>query len=378
LRAGHHEEYAATVLRAFTPLGAAVLVLACQWLGLWGVAAEAAQGPIEARPGAAGAIDPCRAPVEPGARASAEPVVEELPEQDEDWCLDRFAPPVSYGELGEESLERACERALGPGCRADEGAALRRVVRFHYLQRAQPLASADGVLSRFRDPSAAYAHYTRAVLGGGGPELAKATQLDGGRLAQRGDSLFAWRGRELLWLRYVDERSAADRRQQLANESLPRLARALLARLGGTDDLPSSLQRLPAEGRIPLGVRVFLDEAFGVAGLGPSALGYYRQGNEHWRMIAMQRPDAESAKDLMSTLEHQPEAHRIERAPLEALMLSERRGPGEPPLSWVIARQADVVYGIGTEDHSARLAAESGSALTLEQKLGKLLGAQGQ
>lgn len=349
------------MLRAFAPLGPGLLFAACQ-----GAPAQAA-----VRAGAP-AADPCGAGVNPGAVGS---LGGELLEQHGDWCLDHFAPPASYGELGEESLERACERALGPGCRADEGAALRRVVRFHYVNRSEPLAGADGVLSRFREAPAAYARYTRAVLGDGEPELANATELDGGRLAQRGDSLFAWRGRELLWLRYVDPRSGAASRQQLASESLPGLARALLARLGDPDALPVSVQHLPAGERIPLGVRLFLDEAFGVAGLGPSALGYYRQGNERWRMSALERPDAESAKDLMSTLEHQPEAHRIERAPLEALTLSERRGPGEPPLRWLIARQANVVYGVGTEERPA-LAGESGGGLTLEQTLAKLPGAQ--
>jgi hypothetical protein len=313
-----------------------------------------------------------------GALPLAESIREELPEQNGDWCLDRFAAPVSYGELGEESLERACERALGPSCRSEEGAGTRRVVRFHYLNRAEPLASVDGVLSRFHEASSAYARYTRAVVGAAESDLAQATELDGGRIAQRGDSLFAWRGRELLWLHYVDEHRGSPGRQQAANAALPPLARAVLARLGDADDLPPSVRRLPVAERIPLGVRLFLDEAFGVPGLGPSALGYYRQGNERWRVIAMERPDVESAKDVMSTLEHQPEAHRLERAPLEALTLSERRGPGESPLSWLIARQAGVVYGVGSEEPSARLAGEPGSALTLQQKLGKLLGAHRQ
>ena len=188
LRGGHHEEYAATVLRAFAPLGPGLVVLACQR----GVPAGPAPGPSPARPSAAVPGDPCAASVE-GVRPAAE--FEELPQQEGDWCLDRSLPPTSYGELGEESLERACERALGPGCRAQEGAATRRVVRFHYMNRTDPFAGVDGVLSRFREATAAYARYTRAVLGDGDPEPASATELDGGRLAQRADSLFAWRGR---------------------------------------------------------------------------------------------------------------------------------------------------------------------------------------
>jgi hypothetical protein len=47
-------------------------------------------------------------------------------------------------------------------------------------------------------------------------------------------------------------------------------------------------------------------------------------------------------------------------------------------VSWVIARRTDVVYGVGTEERSGPLAGESGSGLTLEQKLGKFPGAQSQ
>ena len=377
LRASHHEEYAASVRRAFAPLGLFVAV-ACQ-SPTSGPSARAVRPSSEVP-----APDPCSVEVgDPTTSPPREPAVRlELPEESGEYRLDRCAPPVSYGELGSESLERACERVLGPGCRADERARLRRVVRFQYLSRAAAPDQVDGILSRFEDAQSAYAHFTRVVLGESDPALQLATPLDAGNLVQRGDSLFAWRGRALLWLRQADEGATAAQREQQALAGLPRLARAVLAELGDPDELPPAVQQLPQLGRIPLGVRLRLDEAFGVPGLGPSAQGYYQDGKKRWRVAAIVRPDAESAKDVMSTLEHQAEARRIKNAPLEALELSERRSPSEAPLSWVIGRRAEVVYGVGDEQTAvpelAYASERRNESLGLQEKLSKLLGAHAQ
>jgi hypothetical protein len=376
LRAGHHEEYAATVRRAFAPLGPSLVVLACQ---------SAASGPTEQ--GApmsavfALATAPCfkEADGPAGAAPSGAVAPFELPEQVAQWALDRCAPPHAYGELGSESLERACERVLGPGCRAEERAGLRRVLRFRYLSRADRTGSVDGVLSRFQDVESAYAHFTRVVVGDEDPALLTATPFDGGSLVQRGDGLFACRGREMLWLQRVDEGTTALRREQAALDTLPGLARSILAALGAPDALPAAVQQLPQLARIPLGVRLLLGEAFGVAGIGPSALGYYQEGSKRWRVAAVVRPDAESAKDVMSTLEQQADARRIDNAPLEALKLSERGAGSEPALSWVIGRRAEVVVGVADEEAPTLARRELGpSGLSVQEKWSKLLGATGR
>jgi len=373
LRAGPHEEYAATVRRAFVPLGPCLIVFACHW---------PAPGPPEqgARPStpAALAADPCFTEVVDPRAVPTSAVAFELPEQVGEWSLDRCAPPRAYGDLAGESLERACERVLGPGCRSEERAELRRVVRFKYLSGADAPGSADGVLSRFRDAESAYAHFTRVVVGDGDPASVTATPLDGGSLVLRGDGLFACRGREMLWLQWADESTTAPRRGQRALATLPGLARAILAKLGDPDALPAAVQQLPQLARIPLGVRLLLGEAFGVAGIGPSAQGYYQDGKKRWRVAALVRPDAESAKDVMSTLEHQADARRIENAPLEALKLSERGAGLEPALSWLIGRRAEVVYGVADEGALTPALREPASALNLQEKLSKLLGANGR
>ena len=373
LRAGHHEEYAATVRRAFTPLGPSLVVLACHWPA----PGQAERGAPASAP-AALAADPCFTDVADPAAPSS-PTALELPVQVGEWSLDRCAPPHAYGELAGESLERACERVLGPGCRSRERARLARVVRFKYLTRGDSSGSVEGVLSRFQDAESAYAHFTRAVVGDEDPARLTATPLDEGSLAQRGDSLFACRGREMLWLQRADESASLRRREQLALATLPVLARSILAQLGAPEALPAAVQQLPQLARIPLGVRLLLGEAFGVPGIGPSAQGYYQDGEKRWRVAALVRPDTESAKDVMSTLEHQADARRIENAPLEALKLSERGAGSEPALSWVIGRRAEVVYGIADEEAPLLALREpAANGLSLQEKLSKLVGVNGR
>ena len=359
--------------RAFVPFAAGVLAVACQ-------APASAPGPQDqaaAEPRtAAFALQPSEATV-----ATAEQGAE-LPTRAGDFELDPYAPPLGYGEGGRESLERACERVLGPGCRGDDRAQLARVVRFHYVHRQDRESGVDGVLSRYRDELGAYARFTAMVLGeeDSAATSAGAVELDAGSLVLRGDSAFAWRGRELLWLRQTDERVPGARREQTARAALPRVGRAILAHLGAPDTLPAVVQHLPGADRVPLGVRLLLDEAFGVPGLGPSAQGYYRTGNQRWRLAAVLRPDAESAQDVLNALERQPDARRVEQAPFEALLVSERSPLNEPVRGWVITRRGEVVYGVAEEGLPGPGGGMSGSGveLTVQDKLSKLQGARGR
>ncbi len=368
------------MLRAFTPLGACVLAAGCQ-----APAPAPSSGGEQGRAAlnrASFALEPAEgaAPLARGNESRAERG--ELPERAGDFELDPHAPPVAYGEGARESLERACERVLGPGCRGEERAQLARVVRFHYLHRQDRESSIDGVLSRHRDELGAYARFTEMILGQGDPEeiAAGASALDSGTLVLRGDSAFAWRGRELLWLRQVDERVPAAHREQAARVALPRVARAILAHLGAPDTLPALVSHLPQADRIPFGVRLLLDEAFGVPGFGPSALGYYRSGDQRWRVAVVLRADAESAQDVLHALERQPEARRLERAPFEALLLTERSPANDAARSWVVTRRGEVVYGIAEEGlpGPSMGGARAGVELTVQDKLSKLQGARGR
>jgi hypothetical protein len=295
------------------------------------------------------------------------------------FCLDPNAPPRAFGASAGASLAHGCERLLGPDCRTEDGTVPELLVGLRYVRPGTESASAEGVLASFADERRAYAHFTHTLLGADDPVDQPRRELDGGRLALGADDLIAWRGRSVLWLGYADAALSSARLEEVSALVLPELGRALLGPRGAAEELPAAVQHLPAAGRVPLGVRLSLDDALGVLGLGSGAEGFYRDGKRRWRALAIVRPDAESAEDVLDTLKRQPEARVIQTTPLDVLEFSERRAPGEPPVTWVLARRAEVVYGVG--DEAMALAATPFGEralvqLNVQEKLSKLSGAQ--
>lgn len=312
--------------------------------------------------------DPCSAPA--GAAAvDADLLPVTLP----GFCLDPYAAPRSYGVGAPDSLERACARVLGPGCA--EGYGLDRVVTLRYLSRVEPGASVDAVLSHFDTTAGASAYLTDTLIGDLDPESLDVSLLDGpGLTVQRAEDVLAWRGRHVLSLRRSDEQHSEQRALADAARELPGLARTLVSPLPDAEGVPAPLERLPQLGRVRLGARLILDDALGIAGVGLSARGYYREGNKRWRVLSIVRPDAESARDVLGTLGRHPSAKKIKG--LEAIEFTERRLPAEPQLDWVFGQRGDVIYGIGDEATAlpelmpAR--DEAKVKLSLSEKLGKL------
>jgi hypothetical protein len=288
----------------------------------------------------------CSAALDDVSRAA----LESLPLQTDSFCVDAYAGVHVYAASAPDSLARACERVLGPGCQDQPEEGLERVSTLRYLVRAAPGPNIDVVLSRFDTTAGAYAHFTAATLGENDPaQLGLKALDDAGSALFQSDDVLGWRGRHVFWLHYSDEQRPPSDNRLAAKHHLPELAQSLGHALPGEDGLPLAVQRLPEAQRVPLGVRLVLGDALGVAGLGMSAQGYYAEGSKRWRVIAIVRPDAESAKDVLSTLSRHPAAKKIKGAPFDAVQFIERRLPTEPVVGWVVGQRAEVVYGIGDE-----------------------------
>jgi hypothetical protein len=267
--------------------------------------------------------------------------------------LDPNAAVRAYGADAPASLERACERILGPGC--VDGRGLEHVLALRYVDSQRPegqgrRASLDVVVSRYQDSESAYATFTTDLIGERDPLELSARPLDvPGVAVLDAERVSAWIGPYVIGLSYVNESEPSDRRAALAAAELPDVARRLLAALPAEPDLPLSVQKLPRAQRVPLGARLVPGDALGVLGMGMGAVGYYREGDKRWRVLAIARPDAESARDVLSTLARSPAARRIEKAPLDALAVTERRLPAEPFVGWVVGQRHEVIYGVGDE-----------------------------
>lgn len=315
---------------------------------LWGCSALAPSG---AGAAGGGALDPLAAPP-PARRAALEPVAGRAlapwPAEIGSFCLDAYSEVRAYGVDAAQPLARACEQVLGPGC--DDVSGLERVTSARYVDAAGGPQSLDLVAMRFADADAAYASFTDTLIGERDPAELTARALDTRvDVVLDGQRASAWRGRYVLALDYRDETAPAARREAGARERLPASVRLLLTAVPSEPDLPLPVQKLPKEHRLPLGVRLELGDALGVRGMGAGAIGYYRDGDKRWRVLAIVRPDADAAHDVLSTLARSPAAHRIRNAPIEAFSFTERRLPAEPAVGWVVGQRQEVIYGVGDE-----------------------------
>jgi hypothetical protein len=328
--------------------------------------ASAAELPVEPAP-----VAPRPAELDAVAARALAP----LPAQLGGFCLDAYAEVRAYGEEAPEPLERACEQVLGPDC--DDRPGLERVTAARYVDAAGGRPSLDVVALRFADAEAAYASFTSSLIGDRDPAALTARPFEApGVAVLDADRAVAWLGRYTLAADYNDETQPAERRRAAAHERLPESVRRLLAALPPEPELPLPVQKLPRANRLPLGVRLELSDVLGVRGTGAGAIGYYREGDKRWRVLAIVRPDAEAAHDVLSTLARNPAARRINNAPLEALSFIERRLPAEPSVGWVLGQRQEVVYGVGDEATSLPefmpAAREAAVKLPLPEKLAKL------
>lgn len=292
--------------------------------------------------------DPRAARTESEHKASSARALGPLPRQLERFTLDPYAEVRALGTSRGAPIGRACEQILEPGCA--DGRGLEHVIAARYVDDTGGHATLDVIVSRYVNGEGAYAGFTDSLIGERDPLQLTARPLDAPGLGVLdGDRVASCLGRYVVSLSYVDESEPAERRAAAAAARLPEAARRLLAALPAEADLPLSVQKLPRAHRIPLGARLVAGDALGVAGMGMGALGYYRDGDKRWRVLAIVRPDDESARDVLSTLDRSPAARSIRSAPLDALAFTERRLPAEPQVGWVVGQRHEVIYGVGDE-----------------------------
>jgi hypothetical protein len=273
-----------------------------------------------------------------------------LPRQLGGFCLDAYARVRAYGKDSPEPLERACALVLGPGCDDEPEHGLERVLALRYRHQGGGTAAFDLLLSGFADAEGAYANFTERLLGERDPAGLSARPLEApGVAVLDGERADAWFGRFVVSVLYGDESVPSGQRAADAADRLPEVVRRVLAVLPNEPDLPMAVQKLPSDHRLPLGARLLLGDALGVPGIGAGAIGYYKDGEKRWRVLAVVRPDAESARDVLGTLSQSPAVRPIRNAPLEAFAFTERRLPNEPNVGWVVGQRQEVIYGVGDE-----------------------------
>jgi hypothetical protein len=326
-----------------------------------------APGPAADVCGAGGGVDtdPVSAPLIPRAVAH--------------YCLDPQSEPRTYGAQGKLSMDEVCTTAFDGECEVYKRFGLDRVVVLRYVDGTGAPNSVEVNLSRFSTSDGAYAMFTKRVVADGDPAGATVKPAAFGAVgATSSSNAYVWRGSYLVELTFVTEDTKMTPEEMATQNAhaTGAIAAEIGARLPGPTDLPPAAAALPPAMRLPLGIAYHPKEALGVSGVGPAAVGYYKDGDQRWRDVAVFRADTEGAKEVFRAFKLKPGSLPVKGVGDEAVQVVVQEAPDRAKAEYIVARRANLVAAVGDEELVLDPATPSDKQITLklthDEKLAKL------
>ena len=227
---------------------------------------------------------------------------------------------------------------------------LRRVVTLRYIDGKGSPGAVNVNLSRFASAEGAYGFFTKRVVADADPADTVPAALDAGGAGALGSGIaYVWRADMVAELSYTNELEPPDQLKASAERVLPPIAIAMGNALPGDRRVPAAVSVLPTEHRLAMGVSYAAKDVLGIAGTGPGATGFYRAGNERYRVFSLVRPDEDSAKDVLKTLRKVDGAKALKDTGVDAIAFSVREEDSSPQVGWVVGRKGSTVVGVGDE-----------------------------
>jgi hypothetical protein len=266
------------------------------------------------------------------------------------YCIDPNGEARTYGEAAKGSLETVCTELLDGECEVYKNYGLKRVVTLRYIDGGGSPGTVNVIASRFGSPEGAYAFFTKRVIADGDPVDGTPKQLAAGTRAALGTGIaYVWRGEIVAELSYSNELQTPDQLSASSAKVLPELAHQIGEHLPG-DESPLPAERLlPTEQLVPMGISYAHRDVLGIAGLGPGAVGYYKNGSQRYRVAVLARADEDSAKDVIGTLKKLPGAKPQKDLGFDAVAFWTREGEGAPQAEWLAGRSGSNVIIVGDE-----------------------------
>ena len=296
------------------------------------------------------------------------------------YCLDPQGQPKTYGDQGKFSMDEVCTTAFDGECEVYKRFGLDRVVVLRYVDGSGAPNSVEVNLSRFKAPDGAYAMFTKRAVADGDPARASVKPLAAGAAgATSSSNAYVWRGQYLAELTFVTEDTKmTPAAMEHANDvSTNAIAKDVGAKLPGSADLLPAGAALPAASRLPLGIAYYPKDALGLSGIGPLAVGYYKDGDKRWRDVVILRPDAEGAKEAFRAFKLKQGASPLKAVGDEGVLVLLQEAEDRAKAEYVVARKGTRVLAVGDEE----LVMEPGMSndklaplkLTRDEKLQKLV-----
>jgi hypothetical protein len=269
------------------------------------------------------------------------------------FCIDPQSEPKTYGDQGKLSMDEVCTTAFDGECEVYKRFGLDRVVVLRYVDGSGAPNSVEVNLSRFKSADGAYAMFTKRVVAEGDPARATVKPLSAGAAgAMSSSNAYVWRGAYLVELTFVTEDTKITPQQmaQYNERSTGTIAKEIGSKLPGSNDLLPSAAALPVPSRIPLGLAYHPKDALGLTGVGPLAVGYYKEGDKRWREVAAVRDGAEAAKEVLRAFRLRPGAQAVKGLGDEAVQVLLQEAPDRAKAEYVVARKGAMVVGVGDEE----------------------------
>ncbi len=295
------------------------------------------------------------------------------------FCLDPQTEPKTYGDKGKLSMDDVCTTAFDGECEVYKRFGLDRVVVLRYVDGTGAPNSVEVNVSRFKTADGAYAMFSKRVVADGDPAGASVKPLAaGGAGATSSSNAYVWRGQYLAELTFVteDTKMTPQAMAQANQRSTGALAHDIGDKLPGSAELPASAAALPAAQRVPLGIAYYTKDALGLTGIGPVAVGYYKDGDKRWREVAMVRADVDAAREAFRAFKLQKGNLPVKGIGDEAVQVVLQEAPDRAKAEYVVARKGATVAAVGDEElvlePSMPSDKQAALKLTKDEKLAKL------
>jgi hypothetical protein len=289
--------------------------------------------------------------------------------------LDPAEPEKTFGENAAQSKDKICTTAVDGECEVYFKFGLKWMVLARYIDGTGKTNSVNIMVSQYTDPIGAYAMFTKRVVADADPAGMSVKPLAAGAAgALGGSNAYVWRGDMLVELTFgSDDPSMTPAEVSKASQQVcSALAKSIGDKLAGSPDKLPAVRLLPDANQLPLGIQVFPKDPVGLVGLGAAAVGFYKDGDKRYRLVAFLKTEGDAAKDSLKAIRAKPGALPVKDLGDEAWMITVTEGPDSPRADYIYARKGPLLIGIGDEEFVAKPTGPDPSRLSKDDKVAKL------
>jgi hypothetical protein len=296
-----------------------------------------------------------------------------LPKTVSGYCVDPQGEVKTYGEKGKLSMDEVCTTAFDGECEVYKRFGLKRVVSLHYVDGSGQGGTVEVNLSQFADVAGAYGMFTLRVVAGDPAEPSTPKPFAAGGAGAIGTGrAYVWRGQHLVELQYVNEQESPDQLAKSSDAVLRAVGKEIGSKLPGALTLPPAAQALPEANRLPNGIVFQPKDVLEWKGVGPGALGSYKDGDRRWRTLAIVKDDADQAKDAFKTIKSKPGTLPVAALGDEAAHVVATPPGGGPKIEVLVVRKGNAIWGIADDEYALRGPDKEKARITKEEATAKV------